>query len=86
MNKIVKELEVAHKPKEYIVNKLSEPDIWVQPKVVLEILADEITVSPRHTTGYSLRFPRLIRFREDKGPEETTTVSEVKKLYKMQHK
>lgn len=93
MRKTVEALAVDKKPKEYVVDKLAEPDIWVSPKVVLEILADEITISPRHTAGrgrtgkgYSLRFPRLIRVREDKNPEDATTVAEVKKLYKLQHK
>lgn len=93
MRKTIEALAVDKKPKEYVVDKLAEPDIWVRPKVVLEILADEITISPRHTAGrgrtgkgYSLRFPRLIRVREDKNPEDATTVAEVKKLYKLQHK
>ena len=36
------------------------------------------------TPGFALRFPRLVRFRDDKRPEEVTTLSEVKRLYKMQ--
>ena len=38
--------------------------MWVEPKIVLEVLADEITKSPNHTAGYALRFPRVIRFRD----------------------
>ena len=50
------------------------PSVWVEPKIVLEVLADEITVSPNHTAGYALRFPRVIRFRDaDKRPEDATT-------------
>jgi DNA ligase-1 len=65
-----------------------EPDFWVKPKMVVEIAYDNITKSPTHNCGeeegkgYALRFPRLIRVREDKGPKETTTTKEVKEMYK----
>jgi len=61
----------------------------------LEIYADEITRSPIHTagwepdtgSGYALRFPRLVKFREaDKRAEDCTTVEEIKKLYENQYK
>ena len=76
--------EVSEKPKNYIVSKLLEPDFWVQPRVVVEIAADEITKSPNHSAGLALRFPRLVKFRDDKDPGQATTVSELKKLYKLQ--
>ena len=66
-----------------------EPDVWVEPKYVIEVRADEITKSPVHTTGkengmgYALRFPRLISMRE-KTPEEATTESEIISMYKKQ--
>lgn len=78
---------VKEQPKEYVVIKEEIPDIWIEPSLVAEILADEITLSPRHTAGrkhgrgYSLRFPRLVRFRDDKNPQDITTVSEIKKMY-----
>ena len=91
VNQISKELKVSHKPAR--VNSKIEPSFWMEPKVVLEIYADEITKSPIHTAGekdgvgYALRFPRLVKFREaDKRPEDSTTVNEVKKLYEMQFK
>jgi len=70
------------------------PSVWVEPEVVIEVLADEITRSPLHTAGriveepgYALRFPRLIAFRDaDKRPEDATSVDEVKELYAMQGK
>jgi DNA ligase 1 len=61
------------------------PSVWVEPKIVLEVLADEITVSPNHTAGYALRFPRVIRFREaDKRPEDATSLAELVELYQAQ--
>jgi len=77
-------LEVKEKPKNYEVNKLLEPDFWVVPEVVVEIAADEVTKSPTHSSGYALRFPRLVRFRDDKDPTGATTVKELKKLLDMQ--
>lgn len=85
-------LRVSDKPKDYVVDKEIEPAFWLRPSLVAEILADEITLSPRHTAGrlkeggrgYSLRFPRLVRFRDDKNPEDATTVKEIEKMYKQQ--
>ncbi|MDQ3811061.1 MAG: ATP-dependent DNA ligase [Chloroflexota bacterium] len=61
------------------------PSVWLEPKIVVEVLADEITSSPNHTAGYALRFPRVIRFREaDKRPEDATTLAELVELYHAQ--
>jgi DNA ligase 1 len=85
-----KGLEVDHRPAR--VSSLIEPSVWVEPHLVLEVLADEITRSPTHTAGkvgaepgYALRFPRLVSFREaDKKPEDATTVQELIELYQSQ--
>ena len=45
------------KPENYEVSKQMECDHWVEPKIVVEILADEITKSPMHTSRFALRFP-----------------------------
>jgi len=79
-------LKVKSKPKQYKVNKNLEADVWCEPKIVVEIQADNITVSPVHTAGLALRFPRLVRFRHDKSAEETTTLAEIRKLYQLQKK
>lgn len=61
------------------------PSVWVEPKIVLEVLADEITKSPNHTAGYALRFPRVLRFRDaDKRPEDATTLREIAEIYSQQ--
>ena len=110
----VGKLKAAKQPKEYVVIKEEIPDIWTKPELVVEILADEITLSSRHTArsaspstssslslgvedlssgpkgsgqagrGYSLRFPRLVRFRDDKNPEDATTVKELEEMFKQQ--
>jgi DNA ligase 1 len=74
------------------VDSLIEPDHWAEPRVVVEVLADEVTRSPRHTCGksgnepgYALRFPRLLGVRTDKRAEDATTEQEILDLYRLQH-
>ena len=52
----------------------------------MELAADEITVSPKHTSGLALRFPRLARFRDDKDANGATTLKELHELLKLQKK
>jgi len=70
-------LKVKSKPENYLVDKQMECDVWIAPSIVVEIRADEITHSPVHSSGFALRFPRLERFRDDKKPEDTTTLTEL---------
>ncbi|MFZ5376337.1 MAG: ATP-dependent DNA ligase [Patescibacteria group bacterium] len=72
--------EMIDKPVVYEVEKNLMPDKWISPFLVVEIAADEITKSPVHTAGVALRFPRLVRFRDDKSWEETTTLDEVRTI------
>ena len=65
---------------------MAECDVWITPKIVVEIKADEITKSPTHTAGLALRFPRLEKFRDDKNPQEVTSLSELEKMYQAQIK
>lgn len=74
------ELETNNPDERYVVSKILEPDVWVEPRMVVEVAADEITMSPTHTAGYALRFPRLIRIREDKGLEQITTRAELESM------
>ena len=70
------------------------PDVWFEPSVVLEVVAAEITLSPIHTAakdvlkegaGLGIRFPRFTgRVRDDKTPEQCTTVTEIVEMYGMQ--
>ncbi len=73
-----------------------EADIWFEPRIVIEIIASEITLSPLHTTaldiirkgsGLALRFPKFTgRIRDDKRAEDATTLKEVIELYNKQRK
>ena len=73
-------LTVGEMPKEYEVHKDLAPDFWVRPELIVELAADEVTKSPKHTAGLALRFPRLVKFRDDKSPAQATTLKEIKKL------
>jgi len=78
-------LRSSIKPKGYEdVSKTLEPDVWTDPKIVVEIAADDITISPIHGAHYALRFPRLVRIRKDKGPKEATAVKEIEDMYNNQ--
>ncbi len=76
--------KTTKKPKQYQVSKDLAPDVWCQPAIMAEIEADNITKSPLHSAKLALRFPRLKSFRDDKNPNQTTTIEEVKKLYELQ--
>ena len=72
------------------------PDIWIIPNFVMEIVGSEITLSPIHyaafgfikeKTGLAIRFPRFTgTWRNDKKPEDATTVNEIINMYKNQKK
>jgi DNA ligase-1 len=72
-----------------------EPDYHIQPDLVLEVLGAEVTLSPVHRcafgairegAGLAIRFPRMLRVRDDKGWEEATTSREVEEMYHRQLK
>lgn len=81
LNERLQTIKVDKQPEEYRVPKTLEPDAWVEPKIVVEVAADEITISPTHSAGYALRFPRLVKFRDDKSSEQITTLEEVKTMF-----
>ncbi|HWP35837.1 MAG TPA: ATP-dependent DNA ligase, partial [Thermodesulfobacteriota bacterium] len=56
----------------------------VEPTVVLEVAFDAIQRSDRHASGYALRFPRIVRIRDDKGVAEIDTLEHVEALYRRQ--
>lgn len=72
--------EVKTQPPNYLVPKNLFPDGWVEPSLVVEIAADELTRSPIHSAGKALRFPRLIKFRDDKNWQDATTVKEMETI------
>ncbi|KAL6234144.1 hypothetical protein BDW75DRAFT_172528 [Aspergillus navahoensis] len=75
-----------------------QPDVWLEPRHVWEVKTADLTLSPRYkaaadefvgTTGgggkgVSLRFPRFIKVRDDKKPEQATTTRAVAEMYRKQ--
>ena len=71
-------------------------DVWFEPKVVLEVLGAEITLSPIHLcaldsirkgSGLAIRFPRFTgNYRTDKAAEDATTSAEITEMYRNQLK
>jgi len=56
------------------------PVLAVRPEVVLEVAFNGVQKSSRHNSGYALRFPRIVRWRRDKRPEEVDTLERVRAL------
>ncbi len=78
------------KEKHKLVETEMKVDVWFEPKIVMEVSGAEITVSPVHTVagdkikkgGLALRFPRFLRWRDDKSVTQATTVKEIFDIYK----
>jgi DNA ligase-1 len=58
----------------------------VEPTIVLEVAFNNMMRSDRHNSGYALRFPRIVRLRQDKLPEEADTIETVKEIYEKQNR
>lgn len=93
MNKMLQPLIISHRHPRVVSD--IEPDVWVVPQLVMEIIGAELTLSPLHTccrdsiregTGISIRFPRFVRWRPDKKPEDATTEKELYEMYIRQMK
>lgn len=77
------------KEKHRLVETNIDADVWFEPKLVMEVEGAEITISPIHTVaqdkiksgGLALRFPRFLRWREDKSAEDSTTPQEIYQIY-----
>lgn len=87
------------KPKPYYMHatgNLQQPDVWFEPKVVWEVKAADLSLSPKYMAakglsdsegkgrGISLRFPRFVRERDDKKPDDATSAQQVAEMYNRQ--
>ncbi len=76
LTKILKPLIIGQKGRE----------VRVKPEIVVEVTYGEIQKSPSYSSGYALRFPRVVRLRTDRTVNDITTIGEIRNLYKKQHK
>lgn len=79
--------EIAAMTEWFLTHTLADHGFWreVEPKIVLEVAFNAIMRSDRHESGYALRFPRILRIRDDKPPEEADNVERVREIYARQH-
>jgi DNA ligase-1 len=62
----------------------TEYTVHVKPSIVVEVAYNEIQRSPHYKSGFALRFARITRFREDKGPKDADTLQRLSVLYQNQ--
>jgi DNA ligase 1 len=79
--------EIAEMTQWFHAHKISEEGLRleVERKIVLEVAFNNMMRSTRHESGYALRFPRIVRLRPDKRPEDADTIETVKEIYERQH-
>jgi DNA ligase-1 len=82
----------VQRPARVMATEQATPDFWFSPRFVIEVLGLEITESPIHTCnwdedrkrGLALRFPRFVRWRDEKAPEQATTAEEIAAMFRRQ--
>ena len=75
--------EIAEMTQWFLAHKISEVGmrLEVEPRIVLEVAFNNMMRSTRHESGYALRFPRIVRLRTDKRPEDADTIETVREIY-----
>jgi DNA ligase-1 len=81
------DVEIAEMTKWFLAHTTSEHGLRLEvaPKIVLEVAFNNMMRSTRHESGYALRFPRIVRLRPDKLPEDADTIETVKEIYEREH-
>jgi DNA ligase-1 len=78
--------EIAEMTKWFLGHKVDDQGfrLIVEPKIVLEVAFNNMMRSERHNSGFALRFPRIVRIRHDKLPEDADTIERVREIYEAQ--
>jgi len=69
-----------------LVVKEEGKEVILRPKIVIEIGYEEIQKSPTYSSGFALRFPRVIQLRQDRSPDDCSTLKMVESFYNKQKK
>jgi DNA ligase-1 len=82
------DVEIAEMTKWFLEHTVEDQGFRreVEPKIVLEVAFNNVMRSDRHESGYALRFPRILRLRPDKPPEDADTVERVAEVYASQER
>lgn len=80
------DVEIAEMTKWFLDHRIEDQGLrlLVEPQIVVEVAFNNMMKSERHNSGYALRFPRIVRLRPDKLPEEADTIKRVKEIYEKQ--
>jgi len=80
------DVEIAEMTKWFLDHTIEDQGfrLIVEPKIVLEVAFNNMMRSDRHESGYALRFPRIVRIRTDKPPEEADTIERAREIYERQ--
>ncbi len=78
--------EIAHLSQYFHEHTIEDYGGWrtVEPSIVLEVAFNNLMRSERHTSGFAMRFPRIMRIRDDKPVEEIDTLERVEEIYNQQ--
>jgi DNA ligase 1 len=78
--------EIAELTDYFLEHTTADHGFWreVEPRLVIEVAFNGVMRSDRHNSGYALRFPRILRLRPDKTPEEIDTIERVREIYESQ--
>jgi DNA ligase 1 len=76
------DVEIARLTEHFLAHTIEKHGRFhvVEPDTVLEIAFDKIQESARHNSGLAMRFPRIVRIRTDKTPEQIDTVEAARRL------
>ncbi len=77
------DIEIAEMTKWFLEHIIEDQGfrLVVEPKIVLEVAFNNMMQSVRHESGYALRFPRIVRIRTDKLPEDADTIERAKEIF-----
>jgi DNA ligase-1 len=82
----LKDAEIVEMTKWFLEHTIEDKGfrLVVEPKMVLEVAFNNMMKSDRHDSGYALRFPRIVRLRPDKAPEDADTIERVREIFEQQ--